>query len=98
MNSTLVQTRTMTVPKLRDSDALLSKDVRSFFKILPKPGRPKKRPRGPAPAPPPHTGPLPAAARKTKPAIVKTKKPKVKMHGQDELGAAGQPGDSAAGD
>ena len=31
----------MTLPQLRDSDALLSKDVRSFFKTLPKPGRPK---------------------------------------------------------
>ena len=69
----------MTLPLLRDSDALLSKDVRSFFKTLPKPGRPKKRPRGPAPAPPPYTGPLPAAAaRETKLAVVKTKRPKVK--------------------
>ena len=71
----------MTLPQLRDSDALLSSDVRSFFKPAAKPGRPKKRPRGPAAAPPPYTGPLPAAAttRKTKASVVKTKKPKVKM-------------------
>ena len=69
----------MALLQLRGSDALLNKDVRSFFKTLPKPGRPKKRPRGPAPAPPPYTGPLPAAAaRKTKPAVVETKRPKVK--------------------
>jgi hypothetical protein len=76
---TLVQTRTMTIPKRRPEDAQLSQDLRGFFKPKPTAGRKKKRPRGPAPAPPPYTGPLPAAARKTKPAVVKTKKPKVKM-------------------
>ena len=71
----------MALPQLRDSDALLSSDVRSFFKPAAKPGRPKKRPRGPAAAPPPYIGPPPAAAttRKTKASVVKTKKPKVKM-------------------
>ena len=75
----LIAIRTMTLPQRRPEDALLSQDISSFFKPKPKPGRKKKRPRGPAPAPPPYTGPLPAAAaRKTKPAVVKTKKPKLK--------------------